>query len=202
MKIGMILDAIYPSDARVTNECEELIKNGHEVYLFCLSYQKNYIKSEIINDIKVRRYYCSSLTYKLSALANDFPLYSILMKSKIKDFVLNNKIDRMHIHDIQIAKAAVGVCNKYKLKYNLDLHENRHEMMKSYKHVNSFLGKLLISIKRWKKAEEEYISKAEKVIVVTHQAKKEIIKRCKISNDDVIVYPNTVRKSFYQNKSY
>ena len=87
MKIGMILDAIYPSDARVTNECEELIKNGHEVYLFCVSYQKNYIKSEIINGIKVRRYYCSSLTYKLSALANDFPFYSILMKSKIKDFV-------------------------------------------------------------------------------------------------------------------
>ena len=74
--------------------------------------------------------------------------------------------------------------------------------MKFYKHVNSFLGKLLISIKRWKKAEEEYVSKAEKVIVVTHQAKKEIIKRCKISNDNVIVYPNTVRKSFYQNKKY
>ena len=44
MKIGMILDAIYPSDARVTNECEELIKNGHEVYLFCVSYQKNILK--------------------------------------------------------------------------------------------------------------------------------------------------------------
>jgi glycosyltransferase involved in cell wall biosynthesis len=202
MKIGMILDAIYPSDARVTNECEELIKNGHEVYLFCLPYQKDYIKSEIINDIKVRRYYCPLLTYKLSALANDFSLYSILMKSKIKDFVLNNKIDRMHIHDIQITKAAVDVCNKYNLKYTLDLHENRHEIMKSYKHVNSFLGKLLISVKRWKKAEEKYISKAEKVIVVTHQAKKEIIERCKILNDNVIVYPNTVRKSFYQNKKY
>jgi glycosyltransferase involved in cell wall biosynthesis len=124
------------------------------------------------------------------------------MKSKIKDFVLNNKIDRMHIHDIQITKAAVDVCNKYNLKYTLDLHENRHEIMKSYKHVNSFLGKLLISVKRWKKAEEKYISKAEKVIVVTHQAKKEIIERCKISNDNVIVYPNTVRKSFYQNKKY
>ena len=108
----------------------------------------------------------------------------------------------MHIHDIQIAKAAVDICNKYNLKYTLDLHENRHEIMKFYKHVNSFLGKLLISIKRWKKAEEEYISRAEKVIVVTHQAKKEIIERCKISNDDVIVYPNTVRKSFYQNKKY
>ena len=175
MKIGMILDAIYPSDARVTNECEELIKNGHEIYLFCLSYQKNYIKSETINHIKIRRYYCSSLIYKLSALANDFPFYSISMKSKIKDFVLRNSIDKVHIHDIQIAKAAVAVCRKYNLKYILDLHENRHEIMKFYKHVNSFFGKVLISVKRWKKAEEKYVSKAEKVIVVTNQAKREII---------------------------
>ena len=198
----MILDAIYPSDARVTNECEELIKNGHEIYLFCLSYQKNYIKSETINDIKIRRYYCSSLIYKLSALANDFPFYSISMKSKIKDFILKNSIDKVHIHDIQIAKAAVAVCRKYNLKYILDLHENRHEIMKFYKHVNSFYGKVLISVKRWKKAEEKYVSKAEKVIVVTNQAKREIIERCKISNDNVVVYPNTVRKSFYQNKDY
>ena len=44
MKIGMILDAIYPSDARVTNECEELIKNGHEVYLFCFHIKKIILK--------------------------------------------------------------------------------------------------------------------------------------------------------------
>ena len=124
------------------------------------------------------------------------------MKSKIKDFVNKNNIDRMHIHDIQIVKAAVDVCKKYNLKYTLDLHENRHEIMKSYKHVNSFFGKVLISVKRWKKAEEKYVSKAEKVIVVTNQAKREIIERCKISNDNVVVYPNTVRKSFYQNKDY
>ena len=198
----MILDAIYPSDARVTNECEELIKNGHEIYLFCLSYQKDYIKNEIINDIKVRRYYCSSFIYKLSALANDFPFYSILMKSKIKDFVLKNSIDKVHIHDIQIAKAAVDVCRKYNLKYILDLHENRHEIMKYYKHVNTFFGKLLISAKRWKKAEEKYVSNAEKVIVVTNQAKREIIERCKISSKNVVVYPNTVRQSFYQKKDF
>ncbi len=202
MKIGMILDAIYPSDARISNECDELIKNGHEIYLFCLSYQKNYIKKEVINKINIRRYYCSSLTYKLSALANDMPFYTILMKSNIKNFVVNDKIDRMHIHDIQIAKAAVHICKKYNLKYTLDLHENRHEIMKFYKHVNSFLGKLLISIKRWRKAEEKFVSKADKIIVVTDQAKNELIERCKISSNKVIVYPNTVRKSFYQNKKF
>ena len=40
MKIGMILDSTYPDDARVTNECAELLKNKHEIHLFCLSFKK------------------------------------------------------------------------------------------------------------------------------------------------------------------
>ena len=39
MKIGMILDAEYPDDARITNQCDELTKYNHEVHLFCLSYK-------------------------------------------------------------------------------------------------------------------------------------------------------------------
>ena len=75
MKIGMILDSTYPDDARVTNECAELLKNKHEIHLFCLSFKKPFVKNEIINQINVHRYYCSKLTYKLSALANDISLY-------------------------------------------------------------------------------------------------------------------------------
>ena len=55
MRIGMILDAEYPNDARISNECESLIKAGHEIFLFCLSYNKSFIRQEIINQINVRR---------------------------------------------------------------------------------------------------------------------------------------------------
>ena len=55
----MILDTTFPIDPRVSNEASALIKKGHEVYLFCLSYKKKFIKVETINYIKVRRYYCS-----------------------------------------------------------------------------------------------------------------------------------------------
>ena len=34
MKIGMILDAPYPPDPRVTNEAKALIDSGNEIYLF------------------------------------------------------------------------------------------------------------------------------------------------------------------------
>jgi len=200
MKIGMILDSTYPDDARVTNECAELLKNKHEIHLFCLCFKKPFVKNEVINRINVHRYHCSKLTYKLSALANDIGLYGVILKNKIKDFVENSDVEVLHVHDIQIAKAAISVSERVGIKYNIDLHENRPEIMKYYKHVNSFLGKIFISPLRWKKAEESFVEKANKIVVVTENAKEELLSRVKIDQDKIVVYPNTVRDDFYKNK--
>ena len=200
MKIGMILDSTYPDDARVTNECAELLKNKHEIHLFCLCFKKPFVKNEVINQINVHRYHCSKLTYKLSALANDIGLYGIILKNKIRDFVENSDVEVLHVHDIQIAKAAISVSKRFGIKYNIDLHENRPEIMKYYKHVNSFLGKIFISPLRWKKAEESFVEKANKIVVVTENAKEELLSRVKIDQKKIVVYPNTVRDDFYKNK--
>ena len=196
----MILDSTYPDDARVTNECTELLKNKHEIHLFCLCFKKPFVKNEVINQINVHRYHCSKLTYKLSALANDIGLYGFILKNKIRDFVENSDVEVLHVHDIQIAKAAISVSERVGIKYNIDLHENRPEIMKYYKHVNSFLGKIFISPNRWKKAEESFVEKANKIVVVTEDAKQELLGRVKIDQEKIIVYPNTVRNDFYKNK--
>ena len=201
MKIGMILDSVYPDDARITNQCDELIKKNHEIHLFCLSFNNVFIENEVINKINIHRYYCSKITYKLSALANDINLYNNILKNKIIDFIRKTKVDVLHIHDIQIAQAAISASNIFNIKYNIDLHENRPEIMKFYKHVNSFFGKIFISPTRWKIAEEKFVKSANKVIVVTKHAKKELVSRVNINEEKVIIYPNTVRKSFYKNKS-
>ena len=196
----MILDSSYPDDARITNECAELIKKKHEIHLFCLSFKKPFVKNEIINQINVHRYHCSKLTYKLSALANDISLYGNILKNKLVDFIKKSEVEILHIHDIQIAKAAISVSERVGIKYNIDLHENRPEIMKYYKHVNSFLGKIFISPNRWKKAEESFVEKANKIVVVTENAKQELLGRVKIDQEKIIVYPNTVRNDFYKNK--
>ena len=196
MKIGMILDAPFPIDPRVSNEASALISAGHEVYLFCLSYSKKFIKKEVIDSINIRRYYCSKLTYKFSALAYTFPYYKINMSRKINNFLNSNSIDRIHIHDIQIA-SSVFKANLKSLPVTLDLHENRPEIMKFYKHVNSLLGKLLISPKKWKIAEEKFSKAANNIIVVTNAAKTELCNRTGLNKDKITVFPNTVRKSFY-----
>ena len=197
MKIGMILDAPYPIDPRVTNEAKALIKAGNKVFLFCLSYTKNFKKNEVINGINVVRFYCSGITYRLSALAYTFPFYKWIMTRKIKNFIKEYNVDALHIHDLQIASSVFDANSNFNLNITLDLHENRPEIMKFYKHVNSFLGKLFIYPSKWKKAEERYCKRSNSVVVVTDLAKKELVERTEINEDKVLIFSNTVSKSFY-----
>ena len=198
MRIGMILDAAFPPDPRVENEAVSLIKAGHEVFLFCLHYGQQK-QSEVTNGIQVKRFLSNKLEYKLSALVYTIPLYTFLMMRKIRHFIKENKVEVLHVHDMRIAAAVFNVNKKFNLPVVLDLHENRPEIMKFYPHLSKFPGKYLISSKKWKKKEEEFILKATKVIVVTSEAKNEILERVPIAADKIIEVPNTVRESFYKN---
>ena len=192
----MILDKIFPPDPRVENEAISLIENGHEVFLFCLKYDDEK-ESEVIKGIQVKRVQSSKLIYKLSALAYTIPEYTFIMAKKIKLFLVANNIEVIHIHDMQIAGAVFKAAKKLQLKTVLDLHENRPEIMKFYPHLQKLPGKYLISSKIWKKKEEKFVKKASRVIVVTEEAKQELISRTKKAEKQIVVVPNTVHKVYY-----
>ncbi len=196
MNIGMILDQTFPPDPRVENEAVTLIEAGHSVFLFCLDFNGD-SGEELINGIKVKRYGSSSLEYKLSALSYDFPFYSFLMRPKIDHFISENRIDVIHIHDIRIAGSVFKANKKFDLPVVLDLHDNLPENMKFYPHLNKFPGKYIISPKRWKTKEEEFIHKSDKVITVSPEFVEEVIDRTGINKDKMVLVPNSVRKSFY-----
>lgn len=193
----MILDKTFPPDPRVENEAKALLKDGHEVFLFCLHYGEEK-ESEEINGIKVRRYRSSGLEYKLSALAYTFPFYTNVMCKKIKRFISKNKIEILHIHDIRIAQAAFKANREFQLKTVLDLHDNFPEVMKEYPHLQKFPGKQLISPEKWKRKEEEFIGQADKIITVSNEFIEEVRSRISMDDDKIQLVPNTVSKSFYQ----
>lgn len=197
MKVGMILDKIYPPDPRVENEATALIENGFEVYLFCLTYGNQELE-ETYKGIKIRRYKSNKLIYKLSALAYTFPFYCMALKMKIKHFLELNDINAIHIHDITIAKTVFEVNKTKNLPVILDLHDNLPEIMKLYPHLQKFPGKYLINPVNWKIAEEEFIKKADKIITVSQEFIEEILNRLNIPEKKVILVPNTVRRSFYK----
>jgi glycosyltransferase involved in cell wall biosynthesis len=194
----MILDKTFPPDPRVENEAISLVESAFDVYLFCLKYGSQEASNEEINGIKIKRYTSNNLDYKLSALAYTFPFYRRIMSKKIRSFLLLNKIDIIHIHDIRIAGAVFAANNKLKLPVLLDLHDNMPEIMKEYPHVQNFPGKFLIYPAKWRKKEEEFIEKATKVITVSDEFRQEVIQRTNIHSDKIIVVPNTVRRSFYE----
>lgn len=197
MRIGMILDKVFPPDPRVENEAIELVKSGHEVFLFCLTYQDE-SKEEVINQINVRRYSSNTMEYKLSALAYTLPFYRMFMQKKINHFLKVNEIEAIHIHDIRIAESVFKVNKKFKLPIVLDLHDNLPEVLKFYPHMQKFPGKQLISLKKWKQKEEEFINKATKVITVSQEFVEEVINRTKINPSKIVLVPNTIRQSFYK----
>ncbi|NEW80141.1 MAG: glycosyltransferase family 4 protein [Gelidibacter sp.] len=197
MRIGMILDKTFPPDPRVENEAISLINNGHDVFLFCLKYNKE-SESQVINEIQVKKYASNKLTYKLSALAYTFPFYTEIMSKKIKHFLNVNKIEAIHIHDMRIAAAVFKANKTLKLPTVLDLHDNMPEIMKLYAHLQKFPGKQLISPKKWKQKEEEFINKATKIITVSQEFIEEVVGRTQISRDKIVLVPNTVHRSFYE----
>ena len=197
MKIGMILDAPFPPDPRVENEAVSLVNAGHDVFLFCLKYE-NEEASEVKNGIQIKRYESNKLEYKLSALAYTVPFYTWLMAKKIRQFVKETKPDALHIHDIKIAEAVFQVNTTFKLPVILDLHDNVPEVMKLYPHLQKFPGKYIISPKKWKQKEEEFIKKADKVISVSPHFIQNLKARIPSENKYVLV-PNTIRKSFFEN---
>ena len=196
----MILDKTFPPDPRVENEALELIKSGHEIFLFCLGYNNDF-EEDTINNIKVKRYPSNQLEYKLSALSYTFPFYKKMMSGKIAHFLFENAIEVVHVHDMVIADAVFKANNTLKLPVVLDLHENRPEIMKSYPHLAKFPGNILISPKAWKKKEAELVTKAAKVIVVTEESKEELITRTRQPQDKFVVVTNTVKRSFYEDYS-
>jgi len=191
MRIGMILDKTFPPDPRVENEAISLIEKGHEVFLFCLKYNKN--------EAEVKRYQSNKLEYKLSALAYTFPFYSNLMNWKIGHFLKKYRIEAIHIHDMRIAEAAFKANKTLKLPTVLDLHDNMPEIMKLYAHLQKFPGKQLISPKKWKQKEEEFIQKATKIITVSQEFIEEVVGRTQINRNKIVLVPNTVHQSFYKN---
>jgi glycosyltransferase involved in cell wall biosynthesis len=198
MRIGMILDKPFPPDPRVENEAISLLNAGHSVYLFCLNYN-NSLESESVNGIKVRRYRANKLLYKLAALAYTFPFYGIFMSVKIKNFIQKYRIEALHIHDMRVAGSVFKANRKFRLPTVLDLHDNLPEIMKYYPHLQKFPGNILISPKKWKRKEAEFIEKSNYVITVSQEFVDEVIERTKISPNKISLVANTVTTSFYKN---
>lgn len=198
MRIAVFLDQSFPPDSRVENEAYSLIKAGHEVHMFSLNFKGLTPAYEEINGIRVHRISAGQLLYKSSALAYDWSWFHKQVQKKVSSFLRTILPEAIHVHDMLIAKPVMDANDAWeKRPLTLDLHENRPEIMQYYPHLKKLPGKWLISINRWRKAQNELIKRADQVVMVTPEAIDVAIKETGVSRDKFISLPNTIEPDIY-----
>jgi len=216
MRIGMILDAPFPPDARVENEARALMESGFEVHLLHIDFARyQHYRSaapatawQDRNDpdgaafdgftctehsgIHIWQTTGSLFAYKASAVSATMPFYRWWAEPRIRRFLNKSKVDLFHVHDMVVAEAVLNVARNVGLPVVLDLHEDRPEIMKSYRHVNTFPGRLLIPLKAWRRKQRKLMQRADHVLLVTEEARKVVFDRDGIAPDKTSALPNVV----------
>lgn len=172
MKILMLLDHNFQSDLRVENEIIALTTAGHEVHLLCLNYGEH-PNSETRFGAQIHRVDIPlKIKKKLAGLNNSlFNLYPYWWKNQILSYAEGKGFNALHVHDLWMMEAAIRANNKLNIKLVADLHENYVYALTQYKWSNTFPGKYLVSIDKWKRSEKEWLSHADSIIVVIEEAK-------------------------------
>lgn len=187
----MILENTFPPDVRVEKEIKSLTTAGHEIVLACSSpASKDEVKDW--NSANIIRKRMPRFIYKSSVGCLRFSFYFNYWRKYLKDVFKQYRFDAIHLHDLPLAKVAKEFSIKYQIPFVLDLHENRPEIMKLYDHVRTFPGNVIISIKRWNEYQKKYTKLAEKLILVTNEAKKDYFSKYDIDSKKIAVIPNFV----------
>jgi glycosyltransferase involved in cell wall biosynthesis len=198
LKIGMILDQTFPPDIRVENEGITLAQHGFNVNILCFTYRGDKIKNELFNGIKIHRIHKSKKWVKRGrALINSkFDYYTPFWVKQIKNFIRENHIDILHVHDLYMLGAAFKANESIGLKIIADLHENYVEGLKYYSFANTFPGNILISQKNWAKKEIEWCAKADHIITVIDEAVDRYM-QLGISRENISVVANYVNSEHF-----
>jgi glycosyltransferase involved in cell wall biosynthesis len=191
MKILMVLETLYPPDERVENEINILTDKGFKVTLVC-TLRGSKLQVEEEGNLKILRIPVSTCIYKSGALALIIPIYFLFWYIHLNGIIKKSRFDAIHLHDLPLVKVGLRLSRKYKIPLVCDYHENRPEIMKMYSHVYKFPGKWVISIKQWLKYQQKYTKKADRLILVTEEARDYYVSNYNVNPEKVIILPNYI----------
>ena len=204
MNIGMLLNGSYPADIRVRKEAETLAQS-HNVFVLCVRNEgeKDY---EVVNGVQViRKIAYRSLAHEgiIDVIASISFVHPFFRK-ELPYFIQENKIDVLHVHDLPLAKTAFIAAKKYHLKTVLDLHENYPAALMTWfswrkNPIIRLKNKLFFGYKRWRHYESRMIKKFDFIITVVDEMKQRLMMQHFISNENIVVVPNSEKKEFANN---
>ena len=191
LTIGMVVDNEFYGDPRVYNEAKILVQAGYCVKILCLNFGK-YPDREIVDGIELVRVPMVKKTKKrLAALMLTLPFYRWFWRKAISEFITSEKIDVLHSHDLYMTRSAKeGIGNK-SVPLVIDLHEHYPAAIMNYNWAIRFPARLIVRPWRWKRLEGRYLKMADKIILISDDFKKDVLKRFPNLNEhNLVIYPN------------
>lgn len=155
MNIGMVLEWGLHNDIRVQKEILSLRKAGYNVYI-CVPESR----VEMV------------LQNKLRPLTPNIPIYPLLWKKKLFNFIIDKQIGVLHVHDLPLMKLGIEMGKKFGIPVVGDFHENFAEAVKVYDWAKKFPNKLFVDFKGWEDLQAWCISCLDKIIVTADEAVK------------------------------
>ena len=205
MNIGMLLNGNYPSDIRVRKEAETLVQNNHSVFVLCKK-NPNEKEYEVVNGVQIiRKIEYRNLAHEgiidvIASVGFVHPFF----KNELPYFIKENKIQVLHVHDLPLAKTAFIAAKKKQLQTVLDLHENYPAALLTWfswrkNPIIRLKNKLFFSYDRWRRYESRMIKKFDVLIAVVDEMKQRLINQHAISEDRIVIVPNSEKKDFIKN---
>ena len=202
MRIGMILERVFPSDIRVEKEARHLIENGHEVFLLSL-WKKDLPINEQIDNIHISRIKIENNIINRIINYLDFSLFFIqpAMQKNIDFFVRQNKIDILHVHDLPLVKSALTVAKKNSIPLIADLHENYPEALREWrKEPRPWYSKTMeyfLSPSRFEQMSKSTLPEVSHIISVIDEGKTYYSKEYRIPENNITVVMNAEDLGYY-----
>jgi glycosyltransferase involved in cell wall biosynthesis len=203
MKIGIVVDNELNSDIRVLREIGILKEQGFEIFVLCFGFIKMYREPATgihITRINIPKKFKDILFF----LLNTIPVYEWLWTTKIKKFIIHNRLEFLHVHDLYMAGAAYNGIKRADINIPmvLDLHENYPYTITTYNWTKGLLRRLISRPDKWKKKELEYLSYADRIIVLSKDFRDILSEQYpQLAAEKFVVLPNVPDLSQPENKN-
>ncbi|HDQ15978.1 MAG TPA: glycosyltransferase [Bacteroidetes bacterium] len=191
MRIGMVLDKRFPPDARVENEAGMLIQAGYSVLIVCYPASgHNHSNHKGIKLVEINRPK-KWIRNGRALIGSILDVYTKKWASYIHQFIEDNKIDILHVHDLYMALAAIQAAGKSGVPIIVDLHENYPAAIRTYNWANKLPHKILVRPQQWRSLEERIFRQIDGLIVLSEYYKNQLMQRYPFLNESqFVVYPN------------
>jgi glycosyltransferase involved in cell wall biosynthesis len=192
MRCGIVVDNELNSDVRVLREIGILKEQGFEIFVLCFGFRKpydNHLPGVNITRIKISKKIKDFFFF----LLNTIPAYEWFWASRIKKFIVSNKIEVLHVHDLYMARASFnGIkSSKKTIPLILDLHENYSFTVTTYNWTKGVIRSLISRPELWKQKERKYLEFADRIIVLSSDYRDLLISRYpELSASRFTVLPN------------